>query len=347
MTDRTSQPSHPFTAVRQGGKHVLGKLPTDLITTAGFVIVAAIVLAVVDIGSPIVRAAIGFPLLFFAPGYATVSALFPRQTPAHSVTATGLIGQVQEFSDLERVALAFGLSVAVIPLLGLGLAIASLGFSQTVIVAVVSVYTLLGVCVAAIRRIRVPRTERYQFSFTRRLRAVRTAILGTNSTVHAAANVVLIASLLIALTSVGYALADPQSAEEYTDLQLLAEDDAGELVAANYTSTVDSGEDIPFAVALENQEGESTEYTAVVQEQWVSDGEVFDRTDHEHVDYQLADGDTTQDELSVTPDAESGDVRIAVLLYDDEVPDEPSEENAYRYGYFWTEITDDVDADDD
>ncbi|OVE85958.1 DUF1616 domain-containing protein [Natronolimnobius baerhuensis] len=347
MTDRSPQPSHPSTAVRQGGKHVLGQLPTDLITTAGFVIVAAVLLAVVDIGSPVVRAALGFPLLFLAPGYATVSMLFPRRTPARSVEETGLIGQVQEFSDLERLALAFGLSVGLIPLLGLGIAVVSLGFTQGVVVAVVSGYTLLGVCVASIRRIRVPRTERYQFSLSRRLGAIRTAILGTNSTVQAAANVVLVASLLIALTSVGYALADPQSAEEYTDLQLLAEDDAGELVAANYTSTVESGESIPFAIGLENQEGESTEYTAVIQEQWISDGEVFDRTDHDRTDYQLEDGETVQDDISVTPDADSGDVRIAVLLYDDEVPDEPSTENAYRYGYVWTEITDDIDADDD
>lgn len=49
---------------------------------------------------------LGLPFLLFFPGYTSQAALFPEK---------GRLGEV------ERVALSFGLSIAVVPLIGLGL----------------------------------------------------------------------------------------------------------------------------------------------------------------------------------------------------------------------------------
>ena len=50
------------------------------------------------------RIILGLPFILFFPGYTLISALFPKRTSLGSI---------------ERVALSFGLSIAVVPLIGL------------------------------------------------------------------------------------------------------------------------------------------------------------------------------------------------------------------------------------
>ena len=345
MKDILNRTFRPFAAVGLDIKHLFARIPSDLVGVAGFVAVATILLTAVDVASPVVRAAVGFPLLFLAPGYAMVSVLFPRTSPIETTESTPLLGQTWDVTDVERVALAFGLSFALLPLLGLVIAFFSWGFTTSTVVGTVSSFVLAGVAIATIRRFRVPVRDRYQFRLGRTLGALRTAIFGTGSTVHTAVNVVLVVSMLLALTSVGYAFVSPQQGEQYTDLQLLTEDDSGELVAAGYPSDIEPGESMSFTTAIENQEGQDKDYTVVIQEQWINDGDVSERTELQRTEHSVSDGVTETDEQNVTPNAESGNVRIAVLLYDDEVPETPTTDNAYRHGYFWTEIGEDLEDD--
>jgi uncharacterized membrane protein len=340
MKDLLLRTFRPFATV--GLRPTLARIPTDLVGVAGFVAVATLLLAVVDVASPVVRAIVGFPLLFLAPGYAMVSVFFPRASPIESTGSTPLIGQTRDVTDVERAALAFGLSVALLPLLGLVVAVLSWGFTTSTVVATVGGFVLVGVAIAAVRRARIPLQDRYRFRLGRLLGAVRAAIFGSGSAVHTAANVVLVVSLLLALTSVGYALVSPQQGEQYTDLQLLTEDDSGELVAGT-PSTVEPSNSIPFTTAIGNQEGQDMDYTVVVQEQWIDDGEVFERTELQRTEHSVSAGETLTVDRDVTPTAESGTVRIAVLLYDDSVPETPTTDNAYRHGHFWIEIGEDLE----
>ncbi len=331
--------ARPFTTVRQWSEHV----PTDLLGVAGFTVVAATLLAVGDLESPFVRVAIGFPLLFLAPGYATVSALFPRSSPLEA-GETAVVQQTRDVSDVERAALSFGMSVALIPLLGLAIAATPWGFTQRTVVGAVGCFVLVGVALASVRRLRVPPSDRYQIDVSGRIAAVRAAILETDSSAQTTVNVILALSMVLALTTVGYALAAPQEGERYTSLQLLTEDDSGEFVASGYPSSIEPGESIPLVVALENDENRERSYTVVIQEQRLEDGEIVERTELQRLEYTLGDGETVRDERNVTPTAEDGTVRISVLLYADGVPETPTNENAYRHAYLWTDVLEESDV---
>ncbi|MCK4222104.1 MAG: DUF1616 domain-containing protein, partial [Dehalococcoidia bacterium] len=50
------------------------------------------------------RIVLGLPFLLFSPGYALIAALFPKKG---------------SLDGIERIALSFGLSIAVVPLIGL------------------------------------------------------------------------------------------------------------------------------------------------------------------------------------------------------------------------------------
>ncbi|ELY85629.1 DUF1616 domain-containing protein [Natrialba taiwanensis] len=340
MKERLTNTTEPSATVGQGPRAIASRLPTDLIGVAGFTVLAAVLLLIVEITMPVARVAIGFPLLFLAPGYVTVSVLFPRDEPPARTERVPLIGQTLTVTGTERAALSFGLSFALLPLLGLLIAATPLVYTVTSVVGTVCGFVLVGTALAAVRRARVAQSDRYQFSLARTIDALYTAVFGTSSPVHTAVNVVLVVSMLVALSSVGYALVAPQDGEQYTDMKLLTEDDSGELVTADYQTTTEPGESMPMTISVENQENAEREYTVVVQEQWVEDGsgDVFNRTEHERYSYELGDGDRELTNGTVTPDAESGTVRIAALLYEGEVPESPTMANADQSTYLWTTI---------
>jgi len=87
-----------------------------------------------------VRIILGLPLVLFLPGYALIAALFPRK---------------DDFDAIERVALSFGLSIAITPLLGLALNYTPFGIRLAPVLIVLSVFTIsLAIC-AYVRRSRI------------------------------------------------------------------------------------------------------------------------------------------------------------------------------------------------
>ena len=90
--------------------------------------------------SPI-RIILGLPLVLFLPGYSLIAALFIRK---------------DDLDGIERIALSFGLSIAISPLLGLGLNYTPFGIRLTPILIVLSVFTIALAIGAYIRRGKIP-----------------------------------------------------------------------------------------------------------------------------------------------------------------------------------------------
>jgi len=114
--------------------------PWDLYATVGYTVVMAAVLLVLDVGS-----VLAILLLLFVPGYVLVASLFPKNA---------------EIDWIERLALSFGLSTAVVPLLGLLLNFTPWGIRFAPTVATISAFTILVGLAAWWRRLRLPETDR-------------------------------------------------------------------------------------------------------------------------------------------------------------------------------------------
>ncbi|MDH4300312.1 MAG: DUF1616 domain-containing protein, partial [Dehalococcoidia bacterium] len=78
------------------------RLDSDLWLIGILTILLAVIIAFVP-SSP-ARIVLGLPFLLFFPGYTLMAALFPKK---------------DRLGGVERVALSFGLSIAVVPLVGL------------------------------------------------------------------------------------------------------------------------------------------------------------------------------------------------------------------------------------
>ena len=82
-----------------------------------------------------VRIILGLLLVLFLPGYSLIAALFPRR---------------DDLDGIERIALSFGLSIAVVPLLGLALNYTPFGIRLLPILVVLSVFTVSLAVVACV-----------------------------------------------------------------------------------------------------------------------------------------------------------------------------------------------------
>jgi len=110
--------------------------------------------------SPI-RIILGLPLVLFLPGYSLIAALFPRK---------------DDLDGIERIALGFGLSIAITPLLGLGLNYTPFGIRLAPVLIVLSVFTIsLAIC-TYVRRSKIPEGDRFCVDFGALVDAMKRAL---------------------------------------------------------------------------------------------------------------------------------------------------------------------------
>ena len=135
------------------------ELPADLSAMVVLVVLTNIAVFAPVIRDTPLRIPIGLVFVLFVPGYAFIAALFPeegesptegedgdRETEESELAASSRSG----IDGIERVALSFGLSIAIVPLIGLVLNFTPWGIRLTPIMLGVSGFTLLAVAVGRI-----------------------------------------------------------------------------------------------------------------------------------------------------------------------------------------------------
>lgn len=338
------------------------ELPADLVAVLALVAatVAVVFLPVVD-DSP-VRVVVGLAFVLFVPGYAFVAMLFPEagdpptgEEPADtdadlegesgSGSGAGPVPNVDRGIDgVERVALSFGLSIAIVPLLGLALNFTPFGIRLVPIVVTLGGFSVIATVVAAWRRRQLPAEDRFRVPYRAWLAAARREVFDPPTRLDAALNVALALAVLLAASSVVYAVAVPPQGEQFSEFYLLTEDDEGELVADGYPESFTAGEPESLYVGIENNEYESVDYTVVVQLQRVegegNQSRVTDRVEVDRFSASVAHNETWIEErgLTVGGDLTGEDLRLSFLLYDGDVPAAPTRANAYRDLHLWVDV---------
>lgn len=235
--------------------------PVDLVAVAALTVLLDVVILAAP-ASP-VRILLGLPFVLFFPGYALVALLFPERHRRYTV-GTGPGGgeeeEVEEGVDgLERTALSFGLSIAVVPLLGLVLNYTPWGIRPVPILVSVSVFILGGLGAAAWRRSRLDPDERFHVVFE-----VDVVPWGERSRVDKVLTVALAASILAAVGTLGYVLMNPRPGEAFTEFYVLGPGGRVE----GYPRNLTPGEEATVTVGIRNHEHREVSY---VVETWLVD----------------------------------------------------------------------------
>ena len=319
-------------------RSAIGQFPSDIAVVV--VLVALINLSLGLSATDSVAVLLPFELLLvlFLPGYVVVCSLFPRD-PDRSTTDTAVAGaEPRPESGVtlpERLGLSVGLSLALVSLVGLVLNVSPYGLGRVPIVASVSGFVMVFALVAAVRRMQVPVQERYSLEIRRRLSDVWTKFFGTGSGIDTVLNVLLVASVLLAVSSVAYAVTVPTPGERHTEFYVLSDDGDGEPAFGDYPQSVGNGTESTLTLGVENHEFEPMTYTVVVAYQTVRerDGErqVVERTEADRLSVRnLAHDDRWTTEYEVDPPAEDGQKRVVFMLYRDGAPNDPTADGAYR-----------------
>lgn len=323
------------------------ELPADL---AAAVIVVA--LTNVAVFAPVIRETplrigVGLAFVLFVPGYALIAALFPE---AGESPVTDSDGDAEEMSrsgidGIERVALSFGLSIAVVPLIGLVLNFTPWGIRLAPIMVAISGFTFAAAAVADHRRRQIPENDRFRVPYRQWFSAARTELFEPESRTDALLNVLLVASILLATGSVAYAVFVPAQGEQFSELYILTEDEDGELVADGYPTEFVQGESKEVILGIGNHEQQPAEYTAVVVEQDVDivDNETVVREQRElqRFETRLDHNETWHHPHEIAPTIVGNDTRLMWLLYvDSEPPAEPTADNADYSVHLWVDVSD-------
>lgn len=326
------------------GIGIVRRYPLDLAGCTGLAAVCWYVVQSLPAGSRL-RIAFALPLLCFLPGFAVGATLFPGSAERIR-SEQGRPSRVGGISILERFALAFALSLVVLPGIVLCLGATSLELAPATATTAIAGFTVASAQVAAWRRWQLPTTERFVARPGRWLAGLTADSDDARATVSV---VVLLATICLAGGLLGFAIATPTAGAEYSELALYGEDENGTQTVGAVPSGIEPGGEIPLAVEITNEHREHRNYTVVLQEQNVTDGTVTDRRTVEHIEYELGAGGSARGESTVIPDAALGEtVRIVALMYDTDrgaVPESPTMDSADDYVYFHTTITEDPDDD--
>jgi uncharacterized membrane protein len=152
-----------------------------------------------------------------------------------------------------------------------------------------------------------------------------------------------VVSLLLAASSVTYAVAVPKSGESFTEFYLLTENESGALVATDYPTNFTEGGNKSLVVGIGNHEHRTVSYSIVVQLQRVrmtnNSTAVVERDLLHRFNTQLRENETWTRQHTVSPSMTGDRLRLVYLLYQGAPPAQPTTENAYRETHLWVNVT--------
>jgi uncharacterized membrane protein len=273
--------------------------PWDLLSI--LFLTALLVTCIAFVPSDMPRIVLGLPFVLFFPGYAFIGALFPRR---------------ESLNGVERVALSFGLSLAIVPLLTLALNYLW-EISIYPILISVAAFTAIMSGVAYYRQKRLPQHERYEPQIN--LPLLRWHRLSHNDSILAIA---LAITAVAAITAVVYTATRPRSTDRFTEFYILGPRGSVEYYPANIVL----GASADVTVGIVNREGEQLTYNVGVS----LNGTMLLSTDG----IALEDGGTWEEAVALTPVAAGDDQKVEFLLYRE------GESEPYHELRLWIDVRD-------
>ncbi len=274
----------------------------DLVLIAIF---SAALAPLVVFSSGAMRIALGLVFVLFSPGYSLIAALFPRKSA---------------LSGIERVALSFGLSIAVVPLIGLALNYTPWGIRLYPILVSLLLFIVAMVAVAWYRRQRLVPEERFQFELRPKLYSVGRSWTGQGRW-DRILTILLVLAILGATGVLGYVIVKPKVGESFTQFYILGPDGKAE----GYPREMVLGENASVTLGIVNNEHEPTTYRVEI----AIDGEKVSSLGP----ITLAREEKWEEAVSLSPTKAGPNQKVEIWLYKDEG------EEAYLKTHLWVDVT--------
>ena len=329
---------------RSGQGQFRAFFPVDLILV-GCLGLWAVFVASGQFGESTGRTVLGLFAVLFAPGYAAVAALFPAKRSRTAAAADGHgtdtpFATVGHLTVVERLVISVGLSVCLVPLVGIGLEYAPVSIDASTLLGVLGATTMILTVIAVVQRARTPADERFDPDVLRGIRRATDSLDSSSTT--SKLTILLLIGFVVAGSGLSLALLQIDRGEQFTEFYLTTEDpDTGTDVAGGFPEVIEQGDTEEIHVGITNNEGETTNYTVIVLLQSLdAGGNVQTEQQLDELTVTLEYGETWHEPHTIRPDLTGEDLRVTYLLYLDDQPErETSEpETAYRHVHFWVDV---------
>ncbi|MCQ1535078.1 DUF1616 domain-containing protein [Methanosarcina sp. KYL-1] len=277
------------------------QFPSDLMLVAGLVILTDIFVLTPPLGASFIRTALGLPIALFLPGYALIAALFPAK---------------KDLDGIERVALSFGMSIAVVSLIGLALNYTLWGIREIPILLSLSIFILV-MCVAAyIRRSQLPEGEVFSVPLKVSFLALKAEVLEKpESKTDRILTIILVLSILASVVALVYVTVVPKEGEHFTEFYILGP----EGMATNYPTRYTLGESGTVIIGIVNHEYRTVNYNLEVRLENRS-LPLPENMRHVSLDHNM----TWEEPLTITPPFEGKDMSLEFLLFNESEKEVPN-----------------------
>ena len=285
------------------------KLPIDLLIID--ILSVLLILSIIFIPAAVARVILGLPFLLFFPGYVLVAALFPRR----------------ELEGIERIALSFGMSIAVTALIGLGLNYTPWGIRLEPVLYSIFTFIIILSAIAIIRRRYYGRKDL--------VTAINLKMPGIwqGSPLNKTLNVILIVAILGAVGTLIYTVAEPKVGEKFTEFYLLGINGTAADYPTDFVLNANSGViSVQYGtntaavsekwgrltLGIVNHEQQNTTYTVIMQIDGSQVGVPFQGGIVQNLGpIVLAPEATWQQEIGIVPQHTGENQEVELLLYKD------------------------------
>jgi len=218
------------------------KYPIDIIACLLWSIIFVPILQA-DLGDAL-SIIFGLPIIVFIPGYVLLSALFPTKK-----TQQGL-------NFIERIALAIGLSLVMVAIIGIGLNYSPFDIQPVSSSLFLLLYIICVGAVAFYRWLKTPDEDRFTISFNLSIKKP------FENKIDKAFIAVIIVLAIVSLGTFAYIALNPKTVKSYSEFYLLGP--TGE--TSNYPQELIKGENATVILGITNHEEKTINYNIDV---WV------------------------------------------------------------------------------
>ena len=260
-----------------------------------------------------IRIILGVPLVLFLPGYSLVATLFPGK---------------EDLNGLERVALSYGLSIAIVPLLGFALNFTPFGIRLSPVLLLLSIFTVSFAICAYVRRSKISVDNRFAVDFNefRDFLLAQVFFSKKKKCIDKILTTILIISIILAISITAYVIITPKG-ETFTEFYVLGPGGKAE----EYPTNLHVGEEGEVIIGIVGHEYATVKYQLEVK----FNGEIIHREST-----TLVHNETWKHPIMFKAMKAGEDQKLEFLLYKNHFNKNGKEDNEepYRYLYLWVDV---------
>jgi uncharacterized membrane protein len=221
----------------------LQEFPADLALVIVWLVTTMAAIYLPILSETPIRIVLAFPTILFIPGYCFIAALFPK---------------ADDIGLAERIMLSIGTSIAIVPLIGLGLNFTPWGIRLEPIMISLTFFTYVMIFIAYYQRAILPVEERFRISFSTIAGKIKHTFMPPGERgVDRFLSLILIIFIVMMIIATVYVIVSPKEDERFTEFYILGENQTSE----NYPVGIIIGQNYPMYIGIGNHENRDMIYS--------------------------------------------------------------------------------------